>query len=404
MSVALITDIINLTLNSPTYRPKTSSPLTPAAQVESARVRYDFLDGLRGLTSLYVVLAHVGIMVDRQGVWPPVVWLLDLTRAGHSAVSIFIVLSGYCLMLPVARSPGAAGGPDSLGGFWPYLLRRGRRILPPYYAALGFSLLLMAMISSDRGGHWWGTMRPAFTPGVLASHLLLLHNLDDAWIFKINAPMWSVATEWQIYFLFPLALLPIYRRMGGMAAVIAGVLIGLSPLYFFRRFESAAPWFCGLFALGMYAAGQSRPGLMGDVWRGRWPWGWVSLALGALLALLLIRGDRLAIHGNWKFQFIVDMLGGACVAAFLAWAARRADAVHVRTQRPSFIIGFLSAKWATALGGFSYSLYLTHAPVAGRSKCLVGGPDDGEHRPRGDISDDWNGPVAGRGVRVSHSI
>ena len=85
---------------------------------------------------------------------------------------------------------------------------------------------------------------PAFTPGVIVSHLLLIHNFNPDWHSKIDYPMWSVATEWQIYFLFPLVLLPVWKRFGAAAAVGAGFLIGLVPLFlFFDRVSGVSPQF-----------------------------------------------------------------------------------------------------------------------------------------------------------------
>ena len=57
------------------------------------------------LTALYVVFHHVAAQIDTAGLSPAFMSVLDLFRAGHSAVCIFIVLSGYCLMLPVAGAP-----------------------------------------------------------------------------------------------------------------------------------------------------------------------------------------------------------------------------------------------------------------------------------------------------------
>ena len=49
------------------------------------------------------------------------------SSSGTTPVAVFIVLSGFSL---------AAGNPMR-GGYWAYVRRRARRILPPYYAALG---------------------------------------------------------------------------------------------------------------------------------------------------------------------------------------------------------------------------------------------------------------------------
>lgn len=72
------------------------------------RVRLDFLDGLRGLAALYVVMHHTWDEMGwqgRQALLPlPVQHVMSFFMPGSFAVTIFIVLSGYCLMLPVVRS------------------------------------------------------------------------------------------------------------------------------------------------------------------------------------------------------------------------------------------------------------------------------------------------------------
>ncbi len=96
-----------------------------------------YLDGLRGLAALYVVLVHIDPYIEAElpTLW---FWFAKTLRYGAFAVVIFIVLSGYGLMLSVIRSQSGYVA----GGLLGYIKRRSRRILPPYYAALGFCLLL----------------------------------------------------------------------------------------------------------------------------------------------------------------------------------------------------------------------------------------------------------------------
>ena len=131
-----------ITLTSPRL---TSRPATPPA-----RLRLNHVDGLRALAALYVVLHHIwldGRPEDRAHDWGS--WL----RHGHFAVTLFIVLSGYCLMLPVVRGDGTLRG-----GIVPYL-KRARRILPPYYAALGVTILLSTFLIGHKTGAGSGITR-----------------------------------------------------------------------------------------------------------------------------------------------------------------------------------------------------------------------------------------------------
>ena len=169
------------------------------------RLRLHFLDGLRGLASLYVVLVHINRYMGEQV--PVFLQIIGRTfRYGNFAVAIFIVLSGFVLMLPVARSQKGC----LPGGFWDYIQRRSRRILPPYYAALFFSLLTAVIILGFIyffNFKWhespeYGEFHPFFSPIDVITHLLLIHDLSRDTLGSINAPMWTVATEWQIYFFF----------------------------------------------------------------------------------------------------------------------------------------------------------------------------------------------------------
>ncbi len=141
---------------SPSEGPAPELPAPP-------RLRLDYLDGLRGLAALYVVMHHAYYGLTAEASLPPLAahltyWLY----LGRSAVDVFIVLSGYCLMLPIIRSGRLSGGS---GGF---LRRRARRILPPYYAALGVSLLVIAVLPPlhdlSHPDALWNEALPAFTP------------------------------------------------------------------------------------------------------------------------------------------------------------------------------------------------------------------------------------------------
>src|SRR5215203_1884331 len=104
--------------------------------------RLAFLDGLRGLAASYVVLHHAALLVPPSGLTGPATVARFLLRHGHYAVAVFIVLSGYCLMLPVARDPLGR----LPGGTLAFFGRRARRILPPYYAALVLCWALIALV------------------------------------------------------------------------------------------------------------------------------------------------------------------------------------------------------------------------------------------------------------------
>jgi peptidoglycan/LPS O-acetylase OafA/YrhL len=325
-------------------------------------LRLAYLDGLRAAAALYVVLFHavVGFAVDLSG--PARVFRLAF-GFGHEAVAIFIVLSGYCLMLPVTRSAEQ----QLKGGFWGYLGRRAFRILPPYFAALALSLLLIrgVPVLAHAGTHTiWDDSLPGFGRGSLATHLLLIHNWFPDWAYQINGPLWSVATEWQIYFFFPLLLLPIWRRAGLCLMLASAAALGYAPLIFAQApARHAVPWYLLLFALGMSAAGVGFSHGRTERWlRERVSFSKLSLALWSFCALAGTLGARI-----WfRFLPLTDLLVGSATAALLVHCTHQVRA----GARRGLVLRALESRALVGVGHFSYSLYLTHLPIV--ALCFFG--------------------------------
>jgi peptidoglycan/LPS O-acetylase OafA/YrhL len=181
-----------------------------------------------------------------------------------------------------------------------------------------------------------------------------------------NGTFWSIAIEWQIYFVFPLILL-LGRRTSVATAVaitatavlLAHAVAGLGgPL---DKINGLTPQFLALFALGALA-----------VWLGggdraqrlRRPLAAVALAgVGGFVALALTKGSVwIVAHFFW-----MDLLFGAGVAGGLALIHAGGGAVLRR------VLGTRPALW---LGLFSYSIYLIHDPIIGVLEKYVFGPMD----------------------------
>ncbi len=255
-------------------------------------------------------------------------------------------------MLPVARS-GAFFIP---GGLRQYLIRRSRRILPPYYAALGLSLALIACVPALNHPEWgrWLVALPAFDLDVVISHLCLVHSFLPQWTQKINPPMWSVGVEWWIYFLFPIVLLPLWRLVGMYCtlgiitiATVATHWLPGQPCDFFY------PWYFALFGFG--AAGAFINFSPAAERERHWNWAWLS-TLGLSTSALLFTCTR-----GWVVRrlYATDILVGLSVAIFIIWCSKEAQTAGT----PHGIVRILESRLVLWLGNLSYSLYLTHEPV-----------------------------------------
>ncbi len=316
-----------------------------------ARVHLAYLDGLRGLAAPYVVAFHV-LAYYFSHLSSIVTRLVTPLSFGSYAVGVFIVLSGFCLMLPVARSE------DGLlrGGAKRFFLSRARRILPPYYFAVALSLLLITFFIGHKTGTPWDTSVPVTKIG-LVSHLLMLQDISTATWAQIDSPLWSVSVEWRIYFCFPLLVLA-WRRYGPWgttaAAFICAYILVLAfwRVHFLFRFNSQqngiTPQYLGLFALGMLAAGiafSKHPQL--SLLRRRLPWGW--LTAGMFLALIAVTASHPAfLKGRPGLDFFVGLFASCLLIA----ASREGGWQKALSWKPLVVVG-----------SFAYSLYLIHFPI-----------------------------------------
>ncbi len=321
-----------------TSDPATSQPTTSQpSPSDPNRPRLAGLDGIRGLAALFVVLHHCYLLsypgYPRNTGPAGLAWLLY----GHLAVVVFITLSGFSL----AVSPVRKGW--KLGGKARFAHRRAWRILPPYWAALVFSLIIA----------WTVVPQPDSAPPNGKAVVIYGLLLQDVFGSPVpNGAFWSIAVEAQLYVVFPLLLL-VLRRAGSVvmvtavtALVVAAGLLSphVAAVDLFMRFT---PQFAALFALGLATAGILR---MSERVR-RLPWQW--FAFGAAVPVLVV----LIVQGSvwWdREHFWMDLACGPAIALLLA-------AVATRRSRP--IVWLLDTWPVRRLGTFSYSLYLIHAPI-----------------------------------------
>lgn len=328
----------------------------PGAGGAAPRVRLDFLDGIRGLCAVYIAFYHVHSMTgpgDKVETNWPIRIVTLLTQYGYYAVPIFIVLSGFCLMLPVARTTDS----QFRGGAGQYLRRRARRILPPYYFALAVAVLIAVLtgpLQKTVGGHWDVSLNVP----VLLAHLFLVLDLTPRFGGNLDPPMWSVSTEWQIYFIFPFLLLPIWRRFGNGVTLGVALALGLVPRFLFGTAANIGPpWYITLFTFGMIGAVfcfSSRPRYQ-EVGR-KIPWTAAAVVFFVCWLVCVV------IHLPWNdYRWISETLVGATTVCVISSYARL---LIQGTSKPLPVgLRLLSSRWATALGTFSYSIYLLHFPI-----------------------------------------
>lgn len=340
------------------------------AAARPKRIHLGFLDGVRGLSAVWVLFYHAFTFTAHgKGGSNPTGWgLHGLFFAGwmdygDMSVRIFLVLSGFLLMQPLA-----AGGLTKIPNIKSYFARRCRRILPGYYAVLVVSILglwLFFKVAKSNPAFAHLPIPPLTWPAVW-THLLIVQNFSRSLQDTINGPLWTVGTEFQIYFIFPLLFLPLLKKIGPWGLlIVVGILcsqLGWISVVFGQDIAWNGSPFPLSFVVGMLAAlFVFDPTEKYDRIR-KAPWAWIGICLltAGFAALVITNNwhDRLPVG---RFYLEIPFILG-CGALIAAGGLR-----HMRDleqgRKGHGLLRFLGSKPMIGLAGFSYSLYLTHHPI-----------------------------------------
>ncbi|OPB00996.1 hypothetical protein BFW87_00915 [Pseudomonas fluorescens] len=153
---------------------------------EKSIKKYDYIDAVRGLAIILVILVH-----SSQHVKPDTSWLSAIMNEGASGVQFFYIASAITLCMS-----WAARKSNELHQVRNFYLRRVFRIAPMFYLAIALFLILngtKASYFSPNGISWW------FVPATA----LFLHGFHPETINSVVPGGWSVAVEMTFYLVFP---------------------------------------------------------------------------------------------------------------------------------------------------------------------------------------------------------
>jgi peptidoglycan/LPS O-acetylase OafA/YrhL len=327
---------------------------------EQIRHRLAFLDGLRGLAALYVLIFHARWLMwegfaegfvkhpEQYSIFGKLLAYASLAfYYGHQAVILFFILSGFVIHLRYADRLKREG--QSARFDWrQYVYRRVKRIYPP----LLFAMILTVVADAIGMAQNYSIYRHQ-TPYYLINlnvtpnygwqngigNLLAILGIPD---WGTNIPLWSLKFEWWFYMLYPLFWW-LTRRSIGLATGILSILFvlsffpGLWPLDLIRSaFSLMIVWWFGA--------------LLADVYTKRLP---ISLAkIAPLAGLLLILPFMVSplVEMNTTIQDFLWGLGfTGLLAGLLAWQNRGHSLRLLERLKP--------------LGDMSYTLYAIHVPI-----------------------------------------
>ncbi|EOR92916.1 hypothetical protein ADIARSV_4004 [Arcticibacter svalbardensis MN12-7] len=334
----------------------------------------NFLDSIRALAAVLVVLHHgilyySGNMNTLLGIEKILIKFLIV--GGHYAVNMFIVLSGFSLMLAVIKNNYVLKD-----GMKIFFKRRFIRIVPPYYLAMLISILLIWLCIGDKTGSHWDSSIPVSSSGIFR-HVFFIHDFFENSFNSINYSFWSVAVEFRIYLFFPF-LIWIWRKTGPLSTLLVSFLIAfigsILNIYIHHYYSTIDSLFTGispyivLFTLGMLAAEMSfsqngKAIKMRLLYQGassyyKMLYLFIFLMIFVLVKLLtkesLTLGNEIFISSR-----IIDILTG-CLFAYILFIYSTSTEKNSHTY---WMVKLLSWKPLVFIGTFSYSIYLIHAPL-----------------------------------------
>lgn len=304
------------------------SPVGEAIESPSEE-RLDWIDELRGVAALSVLIGHCRILLeDSLGD----VKVLDVFPRG---VQLFYLLSG--LILYRLYQNKVAG----LRGYGTFLIRRFFRIAPLFYVVVFVCAWLFASRIVD-------------APTNVITHLsLLLFGFIPAYLNGIIGVEWSVFVECWFYVLFPLslALFQAWPRMTtvvtlGISMLQAGFVYVVEPDAVTRTFFYNMPTaqLC-FFVLGMFLSDAVR----------KYPVDRPRLIFGAGVILLLALPYLLS-------SFTMQLYASYFLLAAIVYGYSKLNRSNIIRS----VLGFA--------GLISYSIYLLHIPAIELTRQMYLGP------------------------------
>ena len=307
--------------------------------------RLPAVDGLRAVAALWVVLFHVTAFSHAR--FPEVPGIDLFLKSGSTGVSLFLVLSGFCLYLPFAA------GRATRFKTAPFFKRRFRRLAPAYYTSLLLSLLLTLVSSAPLGLPQLSMQDIAWQ---VTTHAALIHSLFPDTFYALNGAYWSLGLEWQLYLGLPLLIVGV-RRLG-LARTVAGAIAANVVYRLSLGLGISQGWVTAGGALAEYVLPNQ---LFGR---------WAEFALG-MVAAELYASKRLDHAG----RYLPLMLAGMIALVPLALAVAQFEVSHIVYGLMFFtllcvvlvsnnmVARVLSCRPLVLVGTMSYSLYLVHQPV-----------------------------------------
>ena len=166
--------------------------------------RLEFIDALRGLAALYVVMYHLVLLPTPDLKMSPI--FANIISFGGSGVVLFFVISGFTMAYLSRRREGEENGTAK------FFIRRFFRIMPLYYAWLIFYPIYF-LVSANA--------RRSLTDILLS--ISMLFNLIPSKYEGIVPASWTLGIEILFYLVFPY----LYKKVNNLYAGLIALFISM---------------------------------------------------------------------------------------------------------------------------------------------------------------------------------
>ena len=335
------------------------------------------LDGIRALFIIIVAWYHIW----QQSWLSPSLgsfsleWLI---RNGSIFVDGLILLSGFCLFLPYARSIVYKAPYPNTKTFY---LNRIARIVPSYL----FAILIVLIFFAIPNGEYQST---SFAFKDFFTHLFFVHNLfpDTLSFSHLIGSLWTVGVEMQLYIIFPLLARCFTKKP--FLTYLGMVLIGVGS--------------CTLIGKNYYTINS-------DYWLNNTLTFFSTFANGMLGAYIYIKLTKV-IPRKWYLAFLYTIISIGCIFLYRIIIDYRMTCGNERKWQIDFryifsiinmimvISTILASKWyrfvfnnrlMNFLAIISYNLYIYHQYIAVKLKELKIPFWEGEEYPNIVGNEDW---------------
>ncbi|PSJ50762.1 acyltransferase family protein [Pseudaminobacter soli (ex Li et al. 2025)] len=302
---------------------------TSAVSIQSQY--FPFIDGLRAISILSVVLYHAG---------------MPGFTGGFVGVDVFFVISG-CLIINHITAEASAGRFD----LWTFYARRSLRILPAFGVVLATSAVLANIVLYTPAEFKDFGRQMLWSSIMVGNHYFFNHQgyFDVASELKPLLNMWSLAVEEQFYLIAPLVIcaslpnrlvkIAIVIGCVSFAACVIGTLRENNPAFFlapFRAWEFIAGGAAAAIAKRLTGIRASALELI------------ATLGLAAIFYSIVAFDSELGFPG-WRAAVPV---AGAVALISTGIARPSSRAIKLLAARPMVLVGLVSYSW-----------YLWHWPL-----------------------------------------